>query len=142
MSAIPIRREQQEAQFCILEVCNTGNTLDPYSDRLKLQGYEVISANNYEEALRDARECHPVLVVVYDEPETNIDAIRWLELQHTDRDPQLATTPLLILADQARVPTLRAEELPDRVIVLPRRSDTLNQMTRTVKRLLRLQQMD
>jgi len=142
MSAIPIRREQQETEFCILEVCNTGNTLDPYSDRLKLQGYEVISASNYEEALRDARDCHPVLVVVYDEPDKGIDGIRWLEIQHTDRDPQLAMTPLLILADQSRVPTLREEELPDRVIVLPLRSDTLNQTTRTVKRLLRLQQMD
>ena len=58
--------------------------------------------------------------------------------------PELRFTfmDMLILADQERVPLLKTEELPDRVIVLPRRADTLNQLTRTVKRLIRLAQMD
>src|SRR5436190_14461220 len=104
MSAIPLR--QEAPRTCILELCNTDYTLDPYSDRLTSQGYEVVSAHNYDEALSLAHQCHPVLVVVYDNPATNVDAVRWLEMQHTDPNPALAMTPLLILADAARVPTL------------------------------------
>jgi len=141
MSAIPLRQNQQQLQpLCILEVCNTGNTLDLYSDRLSLQGYEVMSASNYDDAIRVAHECKPVLIVAYDDPATNIDAIEWLKRQHTDKSAELAMTPLLILADSNRVPELRHEELPDRVVVLQRRSDTLNQLTRTVRRLLQVWQ--
>jgi hypothetical protein len=136
MSAIPLR--QEAPRTCILELCNTDYTLDPYSDRLTSQGYEVVSATNYDDAMKLAHQCFPALVVVYDNPETKVDAVQWLEMQHTDRQSWLALTPLLILADAARVATLRIEELPDRVVVLPRRADTLNQLTRMVKRLLHI----
>ncbi len=143
MSAIPFRPLPQNApQTCILEVCDTGNTLDLYGDRLSSQGYEVVSANNYADGLKLAHECHPALVVVYDDPTTKIDALRWLELQHTDRDASLAMTPLLILADSTRAGYLRYEELPDRVVVVQRRADTLNQLTRAVKHLLRVWDME
>ena len=137
MSAIPLRAVPQNiTNTCILEMSNTGHTLDLYGDRLSSQGYDIVSANNYAEGLKLAHECRPVLVVVYDDPATNIDAVRWLELQHADRDPQLVMTPLLILADATRAGYLRFEELPERVVVVQRRADTLNQLTRTVKHLL------
>src|SRR5262245_42788302 len=105
MSAISIRQTQHDRpepytgheSTRILEVCNTGNTLDLYSDRLTSIGYQVVSAYNYDDALNMAHEQRPVLIVVYDDPATNIDAVRWLELQHFDRLPQMAMTPLLIL---------------------------------------------
>ena len=83
-----------------------------------------------------------MLVVVYDDPEGKIDAVHWLEMQHTDPLPRLAMTPLLVLADANRVPDLRKEELADRVVVLQRRADTLNQLTRAVKRLLNVWQVE
>jgi response regulator RpfG family c-di-GMP phosphodiesterase len=142
MSAIPIRQERRDIpSLCILEVCNTGNTLDLYSDRLSLQGYEVLSASNYDDAIKLAQQCKPALIVAYDDPATNIDAVEWLQRQHTDKNPELAMTPLLILADSHRVLELREQELPDRVVVLQRRLDTLNQLTRTVRRLLQVWQM-
>jgi response regulator RpfG family c-di-GMP phosphodiesterase len=138
MSAIPLRSEKlpEEEKLVVLELCNTGNTLDLYSDRLSSQGYSVLSANTYQDALTLAREYAPALIVVYDQPDTNIDAVEWLQLQHMDLKPQLAMIPLLVLADSTRVSELRVHELPDRVVVLQRRSDTLNQLTRTVKRIL------
>jgi response regulator RpfG family c-di-GMP phosphodiesterase len=138
MSAIPLRSEKlpEEEKLVVLELCNTGNTLDLYSDRLSSQGYSVLSANSYQDALRLAREYEPALIVVYDQPDTNIDAVEWLQIQHTDLKPQLAMTPLRVLADAVRVPELRVQEIPDRVVVLQRRADTLNQLTRTVKRIL------
>jgi hypothetical protein len=142
MAAIPLIRRQEAPKTCVLELCNTSYPLDPYSDRLKSQGYEVVSASNYEDALKLAYQCHPVLIVAYDDPEGKIDAVHWLEMQHTDPTPQLAMTPLLILADANRVPDLRKEELPDRVVVLQRRADTLNQLTRAVKRLLKVWQVE
>ncbi len=150
MSAISIRQahhDEPESHISqdatrILELCNTGTTLDLYSDRLTSNGYQVVSAYNYDEALNMAHEQRPALILVYDDPSTNIDAVRWLELQHSDRMPQLAMTPLLILADAARVPTLRIQELPDRVVVILRRADTLNNLSRTVKYLLNLWQLE
>jgi hypothetical protein len=143
MSAIPLRTPQPDvARICILELCNTGNTLDLYSDRLSSVGYDVVSANNYDNALTLAHQCDPALVLVYDDPATNVDAVRWIEMQHSDRNPRLAMTPILILADAARVPELRIEELPDRVVALQRRADTLNNLTRMVKRILRVWQLD
>jgi DNA-binding response OmpR family regulator len=144
MSAIPLRQEAEapktgkNSQPCILELHATDFALNPYTDRLISQGYEVVQAHNYEEALRAAHECYPALIVVHDDPAANIDAVRWLESQHTDRVWQLALTPLLILADAMRARELRIHELPDRVIVLQRRSDTLNQLARTASRVLRL----
>ncbi len=115
MSAIPLRKPQPDAErICILELCNTGNTLDLYSDRLSSLGYEVVSTTNYDEAVKLAHQCHPSLVVVYDDPATNIDAVRWIEMQHMD----------------------------SRVVVLQRRADTLNQLTRMVRQLLHVWQLD
>src|SRR5262249_55391438 len=139
MSAIPIRQPRQAAaRQYILEISNTGNLLDLYGDRLTSQGYEVLTATNYADALKLARQNQPCIIVVYDDPATNVDALRWLEMQHTDSQPQLAMIPLLILADAARLPILKAEQMADRVVVLQRRSDTLNQLTRAVKHLIRV----
>jgi hypothetical protein len=140
MTAIPFR--QDLPRMCILELYNTDYTLNPYSDRLESEGYEVVHASNYEDAIKLAHDCKPALFVVHDDPNANVDAVRWLERQHYDRDGWLATTPLLILADAARAPVLHVEELPDRVVVIPRRADTLNQLARTVKRLLHLWQIE
>ena len=140
MSAIPLRQEAPKT--CILKLYNADYTLDPYADRLISQGYEVVNVQDYAEALDAAHRCHPALIVVYDDPSTDVDAVRWLEMQHTDREAWMAMTPLLILADSARIPVLRIEELPDRVVVLQRRADTLNQLTRAVKRLLRVWQLE
>ncbi|MEP7289018.1 MAG: hypothetical protein ABI947_24960 [Chloroflexota bacterium] len=143
MSAIPLRLEQRGTEkISILELCNTSNTLDVYSDRLSSLGYEVISADNYTDAIKLARQYQPEMIVVYDDPATGIDAFKWIEMQHTDRLARLAVTPLLILADHSRIGQLRIEELADRVVVLQRRADTLNQLTRTVKRLLQIGRMD
>ena len=140
MTVIPLRQDAPKS--CILELYNTDYTLNPYSDRLTSQGYEVFHASNYEDGIRLAHDCNPVLVVVHDDPNANVDAVRWLELQHYDRAPQLAMTPLMVLADASRLPTLSVEELPDRVVVIPRRADTLNQMARAVKRLLKVWQIE
>ncbi len=140
MSAIPLRQEAPKT--CILKLYNADYTLDPYTDRLVSQGYDVVNVHNYAEAQEAAHRCYPSLIVVYDDPATDVDAVRWLEMQHTDRESWMAMTPLLILADAARMPALRVQELPDRVVVLQRRSDTLNHLTRAVKRLLRVWQLE
>jgi hypothetical protein len=137
MSAIPLRQEASQP-ICVLKLYNTPYTLDPYHDRLESQGYKVIDGSTYKDALTLAHEHRPLLILVYDDPEQGVDALKWLEIQHTDRYSWMATTPLLILADSARLSLLRAEELPDRVVVLQRRADTLNQLTHMVKYLLRV----
>jgi hypothetical protein len=139
MSAIPLRQEAPKT--CILKLYNADYALDPYSDRLTSQGYEVVNVHNYQDALEEAHRYRPALIVVYDDPNTDIDAVRWLEMQHSDRSAWMAMTPLLILADASRVPELSIEELPDRVIILRRHADTLNQLTRAVKRILRVWQL-
>ncbi|HLY27152.1 MAG TPA: hypothetical protein VKQ72_12480 [Aggregatilineales bacterium] len=143
MSAIPIRQPRQDVQRTyILEISNTGNLLDLYGDRLTSQGYEVLTATNYSDALKLARQHKPCIIIVYDDPTTNVDALRWLEIQHTDSQAQLAMIPLLVLADATRLAALKDEQMPDRVVVLQRRSDTLNQLTRAVKTLIRVWGMD
>ena len=77
MSAIPLR--QEAPRTCILKLYNADYALDPYSDRLTSQGYEVVNVHNYEDALEEAHHCQPALIVVYDDPDTDIDAVRWLE---------------------------------------------------------------
>lgn len=139
-AALPLRSHEPRA--VILKLYNTDYTLDPYGDRLISQGYDVINASNYAEAIKLARQYNPVLILVYDDPNANVDAVQWLQLQHEDRVGRLAMIPLLILADAERVPELRLEEIADRVVVLQRRADTLNQVTRTVKRLLRVWGLD
>lgn len=138
MSAVPLRQEipEKEKQR-ILKLFNVPFTLDPYHDRLISQGYEVFNGTSYDELIAIANQHRPVLFIVYDDPDSGVDALEWLRRQHTDRFGWMATTPLLILADAARVPLLRPEELPDRVIILQRRADTLNHLTRVVNTLLR-----
>lgn len=138
MSALPLALREDVARATILKLYNTTYSLDPYHDRLVSVGYDVIDATAYADALTLAHARQPDLIVVFDDPEAGIDALKWLELQHNDRASWMPVTPLMILADAARVPLLRLEELPDRVVVLQRRADTLNQLTRTVKTLLRV----
>src|SRR5215217_3224898 len=104
MSAIPLRQEQAQyaPKLCILEINNTGNTLDVYGDRLSSQGYSVVSASNFEDGLKSAQAIDPVLIVVYDDPSTNVDAIEWLQIQH-GTSAKLAMTPLLVLAESSRL---------------------------------------
>jgi hypothetical protein len=136
MSAIPFRQQTATKQT-ILKLYNTPYALDPYYDRLASQGYHVLNGTTYQVALALAQDTRPDLILVYDDLAQQIDALKWLALQHGDnKHGWLATVPLLILADAARVPLLRKEEIPDRVVVLQRRADTLNQVTRTVKTLL------
>jgi CheY-like chemotaxis protein len=138
MSALPFRQEKPEAnRIRILKLFNVPFALDPYHDRLISQGYEVANVSSYQEALDYAHEYQPSLFIVYDDSDSGIDALEWLRLQHTDRHGWMATTPLIILADALRVDMLKHEELPDRVIVLQRRADTLNHLTRIVNQLLR-----
>ena len=71
-----------------------------------------------------------------------VDAIRWIELQHNDPSPILAMTPLIIMTDYSRLSILRYEEMPDRIMLLQNRADTLNHLTRSVKRILRAWGLD
>lgn len=137
MSAIPLRQGAPQ-QTHILKLYNTPYTLDPYHDRLVSQGYAVTNGTNYDEAIDLAHQNRPSLVLVYDDPDAGVDALEWLRRQHTDRFGWMATTPLLILADTSRMAVLKPEELPDRVVVLQRRADTLNQLTRMVAYMLRV----
>jgi response regulator RpfG family c-di-GMP phosphodiesterase len=141
MSALPIPFHKDKdagstSNGRILKVNNPAYTLDPYHDRLVSMGYEVIEASSYDEGITLAQQHQPELVVVYDDPATGFDALVWLDKQHNDRFGWVATTPLMILADASRSSELRIEELPDRVVILQRRADTLNQLTRMVRRLL------
>lgn len=116
--------------------------LDLYSDRLQTQGYSVVSADSYAAMLDAVHRNRPALIIVHDDPAAGVDAVHWLELQHNDRVAALAMTPLIILADAERANQLKVQELPDRVIVLRNRADTLNQLTRTVQRTLRVWGLD
>jgi hypothetical protein len=143
-TSIPVKPATQPGtgKLIIVKLHHNLYALDLYADRLSTQGYEVITAPTYDEALEAVHHHHPALIIVHDDPDKQVDAVRWLEIQHTDRSSALAMIPLIILADNARVPALRTQELPDRVIVLRNRADTLNQLTRTVKRLLRVWGLD
>ena len=142
--AIPAKPAPQSAKgrLVIVKLHHNQYALDLYADRLTAQGYSVITTSTYADALDAAHRYHPVLIIVHDDLESDIDAVRWLEIQHTDRVPALAMTPLIMLADSDRIAALRIQELPDRVIVLRNRADTLNQLTRTVQRLLRVWGLD
>jgi len=126
----------------IVKLYHTGYSLDPFADRLFSHGYDVINTSDYNGTLKAAHETPPALFIVHDDLANGVDALRWLELQHMDRDTRLAMTPLVILTDGARLPTLRPDAQPDRVILLQNRADTLNQLTRTVKRTLRVWELD
>jgi hypothetical protein len=126
----------------ILKLYHTHYSLDPYADRLYSHGYDVVNTLNYLSTLKAAREFHPAMIIVHDTPAEDVDALEWIGCQHGDHDPHLAMIPLVILAEAARVPTLKIEALPDRIIILQNRADTLNQLTRTVKRTLRVWGLD
>ncbi|HRE48016.1 MAG TPA: hypothetical protein PLD47_09850 [Aggregatilineales bacterium] len=138
MSAISVQQEKRDAAppVYILKVHNSPYTLDPYRDRLESQGFKVVDADTYDAGLNLAGRYRPSLVLVNDDPDTGINALRWLEMQHTSRYGWLATTPLIILADETRLPFLRPEQLPDRVVVLQRRADTLNRLAQTARYLM------
>ncbi|MHB8624707.1 MAG: PleD family two-component system response regulator [Aggregatilineales bacterium] len=139
-TSVPVKPATQSVtgKLIIVKLHHNQYALDLYADRLTAQGYDVITTSTYADALDAAHRYHPALIIVHDDPEAQVDAVRWLEIQHTDRVPALAMTPLIMLADSARVPFLRTQELPDRVIVLRNRADTLNQLTHTVQRVLRV----
>jgi hypothetical protein len=140
MSAIPLRRELPTS--VLLEISNADLAIDPFQDRLISQGYEVVSASSYQDALALARHELPAIIILNDNPANNLDAVKWIEFQHRDRISKLAMTPLVILADSGRAEFLKGEELPDRILVVQRRADTLNQLTRIVKRLMRVWDLD
>ncbi len=121
----------------IVKLSHSGYSLDPYADRLYSHGYDVINTTNLSSTAKAAREFHPALLIVQDDPAGGVDVLNWLVAQHTDADTAVAMIPLVIIADAARVGLLRHEEQPDRVVVLMNRADTLNQLTRTVRRTLR-----
>ena len=141
MSAI---RVPQPSAFraVIIKLYHNNYTLDPYSDRLYSHDYDVINTTNYANTLKAAHEYKPGLIIVHDDPAASVDALEWLRMQHMDRDARLAMVPLIILANPPRLPALHREEQPDRVIVLQNRADTLNHLTRTVKRVLHVWEMD
>jgi len=129
-------------QVVIVKLLHTSFALDLYSDRLTTQGYAVLNMTSYSAAIETARRYRPAVIVVHDDPAEGIDAARWIELQHTDQVAALAMTPLIILASPARALELRPQELPDRVVIVRNRADTLNQLTRTIQRLLRIWGLD
>lgn len=137
MSAALLRQESPQPMY-VVKLNNSAYTLDPYRDRLESQGLKVMDGETYEATLDLAVEYHPVLFVVHDDPGAGIDALRWLQIQHTAPQGWMATTPLIILADESRMPELRREELPDRVLVLQRRADTLNRLGYVTRALLNL----
>ena len=147
MYAMPMLQPQVSPQTAlsravIVKLHHNLYALDLYSDRLHTQGYTVITADNYQNTLDAVHRYHPALIIVHDDPSSDVDAAHWLEMQHTDRVAALTMTPLIILADSERAAVLRVQELPDRVIVLRNRADTLNQLTRTVQRTLRVWGLD
>lgn len=143
MAALPFRAPPelrpiaQPRIISILEVNKTAYTLDPYADRLNASGFVVTVADSIDKGLQTARDLYPGVIVVYDDPQSGLDALDWIKAQHYARESWLATLPLIVLADAARMDTLRIERIPDRVIVLQRKSDSLNQLTRYVKYLTR-----
>jgi len=132
-SAIPVSVRRP----LIVKWSHSGYSLDPYADRLYSHGYDVINTTNLSSTAKAAHEFHPALLIVQDDPAGGVDALNWLAAQHSDTDATVAMTPLIVLADVGRVGLLRHEEQPDRVVVLMNRADTLNQLTRTVRRTLR-----
>jgi hypothetical protein len=147
MYAMPIQQSQVAPQTAlsravIVKLHHNSYALDLYTDRLHTQGYTVITADNYKDMLSAVHRYQPALIIVHDDPSADVDAVHWLEMQHTDRVVALAMTPLIILADSERAAVLQVQELPDRVIVIRNRADTLNQLTRTVQRTLRVWGLD
>src|SRR5579859_8183970 len=106
IQAKPVRQPGTGA-LIIVKLHHNLYALDLYADRLSAQGYSVMTVPTYDEALELVHRYHPALIIVHDDPDLQIDAVQWLEMQHTDRLPWLAMIPLIILADGGRVPALR-----------------------------------
>lgn len=92
--------------------------IDTLSAALIEAGFQLVKAASVKEGLKLARRCHPNLILALDNPQADVDAARWLEMQHSDPEGSLVMTPLLILADEKRIERLKIHELPDRVKVL------------------------
>jgi hypothetical protein len=145
MSALPVRQAisnnnssnlAKNALF-LLKIYSASYALDPYQDRLESLGFRILNSHNHHEALELALRHRPAMVLVQDDLANGIDALIWLDLQHAQSVGWLATVPLIILATEDRLPVLLREQLPDRVVVLQRRADTLNRLTQTARALLR-----
>jgi DNA-binding response OmpR family regulator len=91
---------------------------DALADMLIEAGFQVARASSIKEGIKLARRCKPNLIVTVDNSKAGVDAVKWLELQHSDSEVGLAMTPLLILAEFHRSERLHIHELPDRVKVL------------------------
>lgn len=119
----------------VVKVDATHYPMDVFGDRLISEGFQVVKAASLAEGIKLARRCKPDLVVAIDDAESGVDAIEWLEMQHSDNEAALAMTPLLILADHSRLERLRVHELPDRVKVLQRPLE-LREFIQTAKHML------
>ncbi len=104
----------------VVKVDATRYRLDTLTNRFIDAGFQVVKATSIKEGLKVARRCKPNLIVAIDNLRSGLDAVQWLELQHSDVEGALAMTPLLIVTDNKRVESLRIHELPDRVKVLQR----------------------
>lgn len=110
-------------RLTIIKLDNSYYLRDRWRDRLTEAGFQVIRARDYQDGLRLARRIHPDLIFLVDDQPRGMDAIEWIELQHTDQDGVLALTPLLILAGRKAGAEVRLQELPDRVRLLLRPID-------------------
>lgn len=107
----------------IIKLENGSYLFDRWRDWLTDAGFHILRARNYTDALRLARRTAPVLILVADDPRRGIDAVEWLEMQHSDVAPHLPMTPLLMIAHSQNAMELRLQELPDRVLLLLRPID-------------------
>jgi DNA-binding NtrC family response regulator len=108
------------ARSLVVKVDATHHRLDCYSKYLIENGFQVVNASTIKEGIKLARRCRPDLIIAVDNYKSGLDAGQWLEIQHSDSEPTLAMTPLLIVADAGRAERLRLHELPDRIKVLER----------------------
>jgi hypothetical protein len=92
--------------------------LDPYTEGLIADGFQVVRGTTPKEGLRLARRAKPDLCLVFDNPKAGLDGKEWLALQHADVEAWLVMIPLLIVAERKRGAELRLHELPGRVRVV------------------------
>lgn len=104
----------------VVKIDATHHRLDRYSKYLIESGFQIVKASTIKEGIKLVRRCKPDLIITVDSRKSGLDAIKWLEVQHSDSEPALAMTPVLIIADANRVERLRLHELPDRIKVLQR----------------------
>lgn len=107
-------------RLLVVKVDATHHRLDRYSKTLIDNGFQVVNSSTIKEGIKLARRCRPDLIIAVDNRKSGLDAGKWLEIQHSDSEPTLAMTPLLIVADAGRAERLRLHELPDRIKVLSR----------------------